>query len=57
MKRHTPAFVSTLNGVPYIIVCRDPVLFNSGYTSDNALWLQDEYDEIIGYMRSGFYYV
>ena len=55
--RPSASSVNTYNNEPCIIVCNNPVLFDGGYTGDNALWLQDEYDEIIGYMRSGFYYV
>lgn len=42
---------------PSVITCQDPVLYTSGTTATSAQWSQVEYDEIINYMRSGFYYV
>jgi hypothetical protein len=42
---------------PSVITCQDPVLYTSGSTNTGAQWSQVEYDEIINYMRSGFYYV
>jgi hypothetical protein len=42
---------------PSLIVCGQPVLYESGTTATGAQWSQVEYDEIMSYMRSGFYYV
>ena len=54
MKRHTPAYVATLNNEPALIVCQKPVLIEDGGAAN---WSQVEYDEIIAYMSRGFYYV
>ena len=57
LKQATISSVATLpnSNTPALIVCGNPVLGVPKLTNIN--WTSDEYNEIIGYMRSGFYYV
>lgn len=57
LKQATISSVSTLpdGSTKSLIMCKDPVL---GVGSINNInWTSDEYNEILNYMRTGFYYV
>lgn len=55
--RSTPDSVGGISGKEHIIVCRNVTFSKTGSTNTNAQWSQVEYNEIVNYMQTGFYYV
>lgn len=46
-------YAGPASGGPWLIVCEKPSITN---LTGNVIWLADEYEEILSYMASGFYY-